>query len=44
MALYALKVDELDLPPGASAAMVGFNASANALGKAKLTGVFSRRK
>jgi len=43
--LYPLKVDKIDAPPGASAAMIGFNASANAVGKpAKLTGLFSRAK
>ena len=43
--LYPLKVDKIDAPPGASAAMIGFNASANVIGKpAKLTGLFSRAK
>jgi Raf kinase inhibitor-like YbhB/YbcL family protein len=42
--LFALKVDKIEVPPGASPAMVGFNAKANAIATAKLTGVFSRAK
>jgi Raf kinase inhibitor-like YbhB/YbcL family protein len=42
--LFALKVDKIEVPPGASAAMVGFNANGNAIGKAKLTGIYSRGK
>jgi len=43
--LYPLKVDKLDVPPGATAAYVGFNANANVIGKpAKLTGVYARPK
>lgn len=42
--LYALKVDKLEVPDGASAAMIAFMANANAVGKAKLTGVYSRAK
>jgi Raf kinase inhibitor-like YbhB/YbcL family protein len=42
--LYALKVDKLDVPPNATAAMVGFYAGANSLGKAKLTGLYERKK
>jgi Raf kinase inhibitor-like YbhB/YbcL family protein len=44
--LYALKVDKLDVPAGATAAFVGFNAnsSANLLGKVKLTGTYTRKK
>src|SRR5690242_18673709 len=42
--LFALKVDKLDIPPGATAAFVGFNVNANALGKAKLTGLYGRKK
>jgi Raf kinase inhibitor-like YbhB/YbcL family protein len=42
--LYALKVDKIEVPPGATAAMVGFNAKANAIATAKLTGIFSRAK
>ena len=41
--LYALKVDKLTLPPNASAAFVGFNVNQNAIGKAKLTGIYSRK-
>jgi len=42
--LFALKVDKLDVPAGATAALVGFYANANAIGKAKLTGTFERQK
>jgi Raf kinase inhibitor-like YbhB/YbcL family protein len=42
--LYALKVEKIEVPPGASPAMVGFNAKANAIATAKLTGLFSRAK
>ena len=42
---YPLKVDKLDVPPGATAAYVGFNANANVIGKpAKLTGMYARPK
>lgn len=40
--LYALKVEKLDVPEGASAAMIGYMANANALGKAQLTGLYGR--
>ena len=43
--LFPLKVDKLDIPAGATAAFVGFNAHANVIGKpAKLTGVYARPK
>jgi Raf kinase inhibitor-like YbhB/YbcL family protein len=42
--LFALKIDKLEVPPGASAAMIGYMANANALGKAKLTGTYARPK
>jgi len=43
--LYPLKVDKLDVPPGATASYVGFNAGANVIGKpAKLTGLYARPK
>ena len=42
--LFALKVEKLDLPANATAAFVGFNVNANALGKAKLTGLYGRKK
>lgn len=42
--LFALKVDKLDLPANATAALVGFNVNANTLGKAKLTGLYARKK
>ena len=41
--LYALKVDGLDVS-GASASLVGYMINANAIGKAKLTGKFGRKK
>src|SRR5215471_19394266 len=40
--LYALKVAKLEVPQGASAALIGFNARAHALGEAKLTGLYGR--
>ncbi len=42
--LFALKVDKIEVPPGASPAMIGFNAKANAIASAKLTGLFTRAK
>jgi len=41
--LYALKVDGLDVG-GASASLAGYMINANAIGKAKLTGKFGRKK
>ena len=40
--LYALKVAKLDVADGASAALIGYMANANALGKAKLLGLYGR--
>ncbi len=40
--LYALKVAKLDVPAAATAALVGFNVSANTLAKAELLGMYSR--
>jgi Raf kinase inhibitor-like YbhB/YbcL family protein len=40
--VYALKVDKIDVPANATAAYVGFNLNANALGKAELVAVYSR--
>lgn len=40
--LYALKVDKLDLDQSSPAAMVGFMANANALGKASFTAKYGR--
>lgn len=42
--LFALKVEKLELPANATAAFVGFNVMANSLGKAKLTGLYGRKK
>jgi len=43
--LYPLKVDKLDVPPGATASYVGFSAGMNAIGKpAKLVGLYARPK
>jgi len=35
--IYALKVDHLELPPDASAALIGFKINANQIGKASIT-------
>jgi len=40
--LYALKVPKLELPEGASAALIGFNVRAQALAEAQLTGMYGR--
>jgi hypothetical protein len=40
--LYALKVPKLEVPEGASAALVAFNVRAQALGEAQLTGMYGR--
>ncbi|HXW74441.1 MAG TPA: YbhB/YbcL family Raf kinase inhibitor-like protein [Steroidobacteraceae bacterium] len=40
--LYALKVPKLDLPADASAAMVGFNVRAQALGHAEIVALYGR--
>ncbi|MGN6452446.1 MAG: YbhB/YbcL family Raf kinase inhibitor-like protein [Steroidobacteraceae bacterium] len=40
--LYALKVAKLEVPEGASAALIGFNVRAQALAEAKLTGMYGR--
>lgn len=42
--VYALGVDKLDIPPGATASLVGFMVNANTLGKATLTGKYGRAK
>ncbi len=42
--LYALKVEKLDLPKGANASVTGFMVNANSIGKATLTGKYSRKK
>ncbi len=42
--VYALKVDRLDIPDGASASLVGFMVNANAIGKATLVGKYGRKK
>ena len=41
--LYALKVDRLDVS-GATASLAGYMVNANAIGKARLTGKFGRKK
>jgi Raf kinase inhibitor-like YbhB/YbcL family protein len=38
--LYALKVEKLEVPADASAALIGFNVRAQALGEALLTGLY----
>ena len=40
--VFALKVDRLDLPGNATAAMVGFNLNANKLATARVTGLYGR--
>ncbi|HWU85469.1 MAG TPA: YbhB/YbcL family Raf kinase inhibitor-like protein [Rhodocyclaceae bacterium] len=40
--VYALKVEHLDVPDDASAALIGYMLNANALGKATLTGKYGR--
>jgi Raf kinase inhibitor-like YbhB/YbcL family protein len=40
--VFALKVDRLDVPGNASAAMVGYNLNANRLGTARVTGLYGR--
>lgn len=40
--LYALKIAKLEVPEGASAALIGFNVRAQALGEAQLTGLYGR--
>ncbi len=40
--VYALKVDKLNVPEDASAALIGFNIQSNRLGLAKLTTTYSR--
>ena len=42
--VFALKTDKLDLPPDASAALVGFMVNANKLGQASFTARYGRRK
>ena len=42
--LHALKVEKLDLPAGATAALAGFMVNSNSLGKATLTGYYGRQK
>jgi len=42
--LYALKVEKLDIPAGATASLAGFMINANALGKATLIGKYGRSK
>ena len=40
--LYALKVPKLEVPEGASAALIAFNVRAQALAEAQLTGLYGR--
>ncbi|HEY0707741.1 MAG TPA: YbhB/YbcL family Raf kinase inhibitor-like protein, partial [Polyangia bacterium] len=42
--VHALKVEKLEVPPDASAAMIGFMTNANSLGKASFTAKYSRPK
>lgn len=40
--LHALKVERLDLPEDATAALIGFNVNANTIARAELTGRYAR--
>jgi Raf kinase inhibitor-like YbhB/YbcL family protein len=40
--VHALKVAKLELPPGASASLIGFMVNANSIAKAELTGIYGR--
>jgi len=40
--VYALKVDKLELAPGATAALTGFMVNMNSIGKASFTGLYGR--
>lgn len=42
LTVFALKVDKIDVPGDATAAMVGFNLNANKLATARVTGLYSR--
>ena len=42
--VYALKVDKLEVPADASAAMIGFMTRANSLGSATFTATYARKK
>jgi len=42
--LYALKVEKIDVPKGATASLVGFMVNANAIAKASVTGMYGRTK
>lgn len=41
--VYALKVDKLDVPPDATAALTGFMINSNSLGKASFTARYGRK-
>ena len=40
--VFALKVDKLDVPGNATAAMIGYNLNANKLATARVTGLYAR--
>jgi Raf kinase inhibitor-like YbhB/YbcL family protein len=42
--LHALKVEQLEVPEGASAALVGYLVNANSLGAARFTGTYGRSR
>jgi Raf kinase inhibitor-like YbhB/YbcL family protein len=42
--LYALKIEKLDVPKGATASLIGYMANANSIGTATLTGKYGRPK
>jgi Raf kinase inhibitor-like YbhB/YbcL family protein len=42
--LYALKIEKIEVPEGASPALIGFNIRSNSLGTATLTGMYARAR
>ena len=40
--LYALKIDRLEVPDGATASLIGYMVNANSIGTARLTGLYGR--
>ncbi len=42
--IHALKVEKIELPPNATAAMAGFFINQNSIGKASFTGYYARKK
>ncbi len=42
VSLHALKIEKIEVPHGATAAMIGFNINANTIAKATVTGMYGR--